>query len=181
MKPGRWWRAQNSCVDNAKLIKLNDRAHRNWFNLNCVANDHGGVLPDIGTVAIKLRVSEARAAAAIAELVAARLFDKREDGAIVPHDYNQWQYKTDEVDPTNAERQKRLRAKRRDELNELRALRDHVRNGPLRNGVTPVTAKRPEADTDNITTTVSEERKGLGGGEYAGSTSFQNSLSRFKQ
>lgn len=180
MKPGRWWRAQNSCVDNAKLIKLNDRAHRNWFNLNCVANEHGGVLPDIGTIAIKLRVSEARAAAAIAELVAARLFDRREDGSYVPHDWNQWQYRTDEVDPTNAERQKRLRAKRRDELNELRALRDHVRNVPLRNGVTTVTAKRPEADTD-ITTTASVERKGLGGGEYAGTPEFQNSLSRFKQ
>ena len=32
-----------------------------------------------------------------------------------------------------------------------------------------------------ITTTVSEERKGLGGGEYAGTPEFQNSLSRFKQ
>jgi hypothetical protein len=180
VKPGRWWRAQNSCVDNAKLIKLNDRAHRNWFNLNCVANEHGGVLPDIGTIAIKLRVSEARAAAAITELVAARLFDRRDDGAIVPHDWNQWQYRTDEVDPTNAERQKRMRAKRRDELNELRALRDHVRNGPLRNGVTAVTAKRPEAEAD-ITTTASVERKGLSGGEYAGTPEFQNSLSRFKQ
>jgi hypothetical protein len=69
VKPGRWWRAQNACVDNPKLIKLNDRAHRNWFNLSCVANEHGGVLPDIGTVAIKLRISEARAAAAITELV----------------------------------------------------------------------------------------------------------------
>src|SRR3954463_7810089 len=115
MKPGRWWRAQNACVDNAKLIKLNDRAHRNWFNLSCVANEHGGVLPDIGTVAIKLRLSEARAAAAIAEMVVHKLFDKREDGSFVPHDWNQWQYKTDEADPTNAERQKKLRAKRRDE------------------------------------------------------------------
>lgn len=169
MKPGRWWRAQNACVDNAKLIKLNDRAHRNWFNLNCVANEHGGVLPDIGTIAIKLRVSEARAAAAIAELVACKLFDQREDGSFVPHDWDQWQYKSDLADSTNAERQKRMRARRRDELNELRALRDNIRNGPLRNGVTTVTAKRPEADTD-ITTTVRVERgpaegsmpKGLG-------------------
>jgi hypothetical protein len=149
-----------------------------------VANEHGGVLPDIGTVAIKLRLSEARAAAAIAEMVVHKLFDKREDGSFVPHDWNQWQYKTDEADPTNAERQKKLRAKRRDELNELRALRDNVRNGPLRNGVrtavTPVTAKRPEADTD-ITTTVSVERKGLGGGEYVGSPSFQNSLGKLRQ
>jgi uncharacterized protein YdaU (DUF1376 family) len=32
-----------------------------------------------------------------------------------------------------------------------------------------------------VTTTVSVERKGLSGGEYAGTPEFQNSLSRFKQ
>jgi hypothetical protein len=80
VKPGPWWRAQNSCVDHAKLIKLSDKAHRNWFNLVCVASAHAGVLPDIATIAIKLRMTEARCAAAIAELVAARLFDQREDG-----------------------------------------------------------------------------------------------------
>ena len=162
MKPGRWWRAQNSCVDNAKLIKLSDKAHRNWFNLNCVANDHGGVLPDLGTIAIKLRVSEARAAAAIAELVSKKLFDQREDGSFVPHDWNQWQYKTDESDPTNAERQKNFRKRQRDELAELKALRDKLRNGPLRNAVTTVTAKRPDTDTDIITT--SRVERGLGEG-----------------
>lgn len=158
MKPGRWWRAQNACVDNAKLIKLSDRAHRNWFNLNCVANEHGGVLPDIATVAIKLRVSEGRAAAAIAELVASKLFDKREDGSFAPHDWNQWQYKTDDADPTNAERQKRHRQKQREEKRAILALLDASRNVALRNGVTDVTAKRPDTDKNLITTTVSEER-----------------------
>ncbi|MGY3527264.1 hypothetical protein ACVISU_000032 [Bradyrhizobium sp. USDA 4452] len=153
MKPGRWWRAQNACVDNAKLIMLGDKAFRNWFNLNCVANEHGGVLPALSVIAVKLRVSEARAAAAIAELVAKRLFDQLENGSVVPHDWNQWQYKSDEADPTNADRQRNHRRKKKAELNELRALRDHVRNGALRNGVTPVTAKRPEADTDIINTT----------------------------
>ena len=184
MKPGRWWRAQNSCVDNAKLILLGDKAFRNWFNLNCVANEHGGVLPALSVVAVKLRVSEARAAAAITELVAKRLFDKREDGSYVPHDWNEWQFKTDEADPTNAERQRNFRARQRAELAELKALRDTsksaLRNGK-RNGVTTVTAKRPDTETDNITTTASVERKGLGDGEYVGTAEFQNSLSRFKQ
>jgi hypothetical protein len=161
VKPGRWWRAQNSCVDNAKLIKLNDRAHRNWFNLNCVANEHGGVLPDLETVAIKLRVSEARAAAAIAELVACKLFDQREDGSFVPHDWNQWQYKSDDSDPTNAERQRNFRARQRAELAELKALRDaarsSLRNGE-RNGVTAVMAKRPDTERINIITTDRVER-----------------------
>lgn len=163
MKPGRWWRAQNSCVDNAKLILLSDKAHRNWFNLNCVANEHGGILPSLPIIAVKLRLSEARVAAAIAELVSKNLFDQREDGSFVPHDWHQWQYKTDEADPTNAERQKNFRKRQREEMATLKALRDASRNGALRNGVTPVTAKRPEADTDNITTTASVER-GLGNG-----------------
>ncbi len=147
MRPGPWWRAQNSCVDNAKLIKLSDKAHRNWFNLNCVANAHGGVLPDLETIAIKLRISSSRAANAIAELVEKRLFDRLEDGSYVPHDWNEWQFKTDAFDATNADRQKKYRAKQRDELKELNALRHNVRL-PLRNGVTDVTAKRPETETE---------------------------------
>lgn len=160
MKPGNWWRAQNNCVDSAKLILLGDKAFRNWFNLNCVANAHGGVLPDIKTVAVKLRVSEGKAAAAIAELVSKRLFDRREDGKFAPHDWNEWQFKTDVADATNAERQKNFRARQREERKALLALRDISRNA-LRNGVnndvTDVTAKRPETER-NITTTVSVER-----------------------
>lgn len=138
MKPGRWWRAQNSCVDNAKLILLSDKAHRNWFNLNCVANEHGGVLPALEIVAVKLRLSEARAAAAIAELVAKRLFDKREDGAFVPHDWTEWQFKTDSADSTNADRQRAHRKRQKEEMEALR-------NGK-RNAVTDVTAKRPDTE-----------------------------------
>lgn len=168
MKPGNWWRAQNTCVDHAKLILLSDKAHRNWFNLNCIANAHGGVLPDIKMVAVKLRVSPARAAAALAELVTKRLFDRREDGTYVPHDWNDWQFKTDTADATNAERQKNFRAKQRKELAELKSLRDNahnaLRNG-VSNGVTDVTAKRPETERDIKTTTVSEDTaKGLGKG-----------------
>lgn len=168
MKPGRWWRAQNSCVDNAKLILLSDKAHRNWFNLNCVANEHGGVLPELSIIAVKLRLSEARVAAAIAELVSKKLFDQREDSSFVPHDWNQWQYKTDEADPTNAERQKNFRKRQREEMAALKALRDNGHNGALRNGVTTVIAKRPDTDTDNKTTTISVEgQKRLGNGPEA--------------
>jgi hypothetical protein len=167
MKPSLWWRAQHGCVDHPKLIKLSDRAHRNWFNLNCVASANGGVLPDIGTVAIKLRLTEARAAAAITELVDAKLFDLTEDG-YVPHDWSQWQFKTDGLDPTNTERQRKHRALRRAELAELKALRNSAHNAsgngvrnavtePVTNTVTAVTTKRPETETD-ITTTVSVER-----------------------
>lgn len=189
MKPGRWWRAQNSCVDNAKLIMLGDKAFRNWFNLNCVANEHGGVLPALDVVAVKLRVSPARAAAAITELVAKRLFDRREDGTYAPHDWNEWQFKTDDRDPTNAERQKNFRARQRAELAGLKALRDAstsaLRNG-VHNGVTSVMAKRPDTEKENITTTAYEDGKGLGEAREGKSsipisTELAATLSRFRQ
>lgn len=110
MKPGNWWRAQNNCVDNAKLIRLGDRAFRSWFNLMCLASEGGGVLPDIGTVAIKLRMTESRAAAALAELVNAKLFDRREDGRFEPHEWGQWQFLSD---ATGAERVQRYRDRRK--------------------------------------------------------------------
>jgi hypothetical protein len=168
VKPGPWWRAQNSCVDHAKLIKLGDKAHRNWFNLVCVASAHGGVLPDLATIAIKLRMTQARCAAAIAELVAAKLFDQQEVGSFAPHDWDEFQYRTDANDPTNARRQAEHRKKKAAETKALRALLDashnSLRNMPLRNGVTDVTAKRPDTEKKDITTTVSVERERLGNG-----------------
>jgi hypothetical protein len=140
---------------------LSDRAHRNWFNLNCVANAHGGVLPCLEDVALKLRTTEARAAAAIAELVAKRLFDKREDGSFVPHDWNDWQFKSDASDATNADRQRKFRKQKAEEWRQLKALRN-ANNGALRNGVshgvTDVTAKRPETESNLNTTTENVER-----------------------
>src|ERR1700759_996963 len=105
----RWWRAYDEAVDDPKLILLSDRAHRAWFNLMCIASLHGGSLPDIKVVAVKLRVTTQRAAAAIAELVQAGLFDRRDDGSFEPHNWNARQYKSDVTDPTNATRQKRYR------------------------------------------------------------------------
>jgi 5-methylcytosine-specific restriction endonuclease McrA len=110
VKPGNWWRAQNNCVDSTKLLLLGDKAFRNWFNLMCVASSNGGVLPDIKHVAVHLRMTPPRAAAAIAELVAAGLFDKREDGLYEPHEWDEWQFKSDK---TGAERVQRYRERRR--------------------------------------------------------------------
>lgn len=110
MKPGFWWRAQNNCVDSTKLLLLNDRAFRNWFNLMCVASSNEGILPDIKHVAVHLRLTPGRAAVAIAELVAAGLFDKREDERYEPHEWDEWQFKSDK---TGAERVQRYRERRR--------------------------------------------------------------------
>lgn len=159
MKPGNWWRAQNSCIDNAKLILLNDRAHRNWFNLMCLASDNNGVLPDMKIMAVKMRVPASRVATGLAELVGAGLFDKREDGSFVPHDWDVWQFKSDGRDPTNAQRQREFR-KRQD------LLRNEIR-GALRNGVTNVSAKRPDTEQIINTTSYREDRHRAASGDAA--------------
>lgn len=103
-----WWRAHDDAVDNVKLGRLTDRLFRAWFNLNCLASANGGRLPHIGDVAFKLRVSEHKAAEIITALVAAGLYERVED-RFEPHNWALRQFKSDTVDPTNAERQRRYR------------------------------------------------------------------------
>jgi hypothetical protein len=109
----RWWRAYDEAVDDPKLILLGDKAHRAWFNLMCIASLHEGVLPDIKIVAVKLRLSPQRAAAAITELVRAGLFDQREDGRFEPHNWNGRQYKSDVTDQ-NKNRKRTLSGRQAD-------------------------------------------------------------------
>lgn len=158
----RWFRFYTGVVDDPKAQMLSPELFKHWVNVLCIAAQHDGILPDVAVSAFTLRMKPEKVAQVLTQLHGAGLLDKTET-SFAPHNWNGRQYKTDETDVTNAERQKNFRKKKRDELNELKALRDHVRNGALRNGVTTVTAKRPDTDTDNITTTpLVETRKGLG-------------------
>lgn len=164
----RWWRAYDEAVDDPKLQRLGPKLGWAWFNLMCVASANGGVLPSIGDVAFKLRITDQQAAALIAELATVGLFDRLEDGRYAPHNWDGRQYITDRLDKTNAQRQAEFRKRRKEEFQQLKAVQSKSRNGvrnALRNGVTSVCAKRPDTDTDIITTTVSEDTGvGLSGG-----------------
>lgn len=133
-----WWRAYDGAVDHAKLLLLSDRQHRAWFNLMCVASANGGTLPEHKVLMLKLRMSAAKVTALLDELIVAKLFDHDETG-IHPHNWNARQYKSDASDATNADRQQRYRDRHRNGKSNV------TRNGES-NGVTPVTAKRPETD-----------------------------------
>lgn len=133
----RWWRAHDDSVDHPKLQRLPPALFKHWYNLMCIASSGDGALPPIGEVAFKLRVTEHKAAEIVTALVLARLFDKREDGVFVPHNWNKRQFKSDGADATNAERQKRYRQRHAQPL----------RNGES-NGAETVTAKRPETETE---------------------------------
>jgi len=131
---GRWWRAYDEAVDDPKVQLLEPSLFKSWFNLMCLASLNGGVLPAIEHIAFKLHVPKLKAELIISALVAANLLEKREDGVIGPHNWSGRQYKSDVIDPTNAERQRRYRK---------------------RHAVTAntVTAKRPETETETETET----------------------------
>jgi hypothetical protein len=152
-----WFRFYSGVVDDPKAQMLSPEMFKHWVNVLCIAAQHNGELPAISVTSFTLCLSETKVAAILTKLNALELLDKT-DKSFKPHNWDRRQYKTDHADNTNAERQKNLRRRKRDELNELRALRDAVRNTPLRNGVTSVMAKRPDTETD-ITTTVYEDRR----------------------
>ncbi len=125
----QWWRAYNSSLDNAKLLKLSDAMHRAWYTLQCVASENDGTLPPADDIAARLRVKPAKVAEWITKLVQAKLIDNV-DGVFAPHNWDTRQYKSDVTDPTAAKRQKRYRDNKRNDRNAT------------------VTVKRPEAETE---------------------------------
>jgi hypothetical protein len=151
-----WFRFHTGVVDDPKVQMLSPEMFKHWVNVLCIAAQHDGELPAITVTAFTLRMTEAKAAGILAKLQALDLLDATEK-SFKPHNWDGRQYKTDLADNTNAERQKNHRKRKRDELNELKALRDRVRNMQLRNGVSHVTAKRPDTETERISSTEDED------------------------
>lgn len=112
----RWWRAKNSSVNNRKLQQLPGELFKAWYNINCLASANDGVLPCIADIAFALRLSEQRAASIVTQLVVAKLLDRKGD-SIVPHDWDEHQFKSDVTDPTAAQRMKRYRSNKRNDRN----------------------------------------------------------------
>ena len=104
----RWFRSHVAKLESHKVQLLSDTHYRAWESLLCVAALHDGVLPSLPETAFRLRRSTEETAALIEALIAARLFD-RTDRGIEPHDWNEWQYRSD----VSSERVKRFRQRGR--------------------------------------------------------------------
>jgi hypothetical protein len=131
-----WWRAHDKSVNNRKLQRLPGELFKAWYNVNCLASGNGGVVPPIEDVAFALRLTEQRAAAVLTQLATAKLLDKDGDN-LIPHDWDEHQFKSDKTDPTAPLRQKRYRDKKRND-----------RNATVTD---TVTVKRPEAEAESDT------------------------------
>jgi len=104
----RWFRSWAGKLDNPKLQRLTDAHYRAWDNLLCVACKYDGVLPPLPDLAFLMRRSRPATARLIEALTRAGLFEKTERG-IEPHDWREWQYKSD----VSSERVKRHRQRQR--------------------------------------------------------------------
>ena len=104
----RWFRSWVDKLDSPKVQRLSDAHYRAWDSLLCAACKYDGVLPSLADVAFLLRRSRPATGRLIEALMRAGLFTRTERG-IEPHDWNEWQYKSD----ASAERMRRLRQRHR--------------------------------------------------------------------
>jgi len=99
-----WFRFYNEAVEDPKVQRLPAELFKAWVNLLCLASKNGGVLPCVGDIAYRLRMTDAKAADAVQKLVEAGLLDDV-DGSIAPHNWNARQFKSD----VSTDRVKRFR------------------------------------------------------------------------
>lgn len=104
-----WFRFYDDAVNDPKIIRLPDDLYRAWVNILCIAAKNDGVLPELGDVALTLRVKEARAAELVTKLVLAKLLDDH-NGVYSPHNWQGRQFKSDDSGPrVKKHREKKLR------------------------------------------------------------------------
>lgn len=131
-----WFRFYHAVLDDPKVQELSPVLFKHWVNLMCLASQTvpRGTLPDLNSIAFRLRLQRNRAASVIAELDAVGLIDHLEEGIIAPHNWGARQRQSDDV----AERVRRHRGK-------------ESRNGSVTLHETPLKLSRAtETETEQI-------------------------------
>lgn len=90
----RWFRVYDEAADDPKMQMLSDKLHRFLFNLWCISSKHGGYLPAVSEVAWRVRMTEARVTAMLAELYERGFLDQ-EGATFSPHNWFVRQYEND--------------------------------------------------------------------------------------
>lgn len=134
----RWFRFYDDVVNDPKVQRLSGELFKAWVNILCLSSKNGGRLPPLTDLSFALRIPEDRALAHIEALSAEGLIDSVAEG-YEPHNWNGRQFRSDHVDATNAERQRRWRERHR-------------------NGVTPVTVTALDTESEQSRTDSESER-----------------------
>jgi len=140
----QWFRLHDDVLDDPKVQRLSPALFKHWINLLCLAskNNPRGTLPDLITIAFRLRLTEDKASKVLEELTDAGLLDTSDDGAITPHNWKSRQYGKPSDDPERVSER-------------VRKHRESQRNAdvtPLKRAETPL-----YTDTDTDTDTDTEQ------------------------
>jgi hypothetical protein len=81
-----WLRLYCGILDDPKVQRLAPEHFKGWVNILCLAKEYDGLLPSIGDLAFRLRMSEADAESLVEELAKRGLLDTDGDG-LRPHDW----------------------------------------------------------------------------------------------
>lgn len=135
-----WFRFYNDSVLDPKVQRLSGDMFKMWVNILCLASKFGGALPK-DDLQYSLRISEAEAAETIDFFIERNLLDDMGD-IVTPHNWEGRQYKSDNSDPTNAQRQKRYRE------NKSNAPVTDTRNGSNAVIVTATEQSRTDTETE---------------------------------
>lgn len=90
----QWFRLHDDVLDDPKVQKLSPQLFKHWINLLCLAskNNPRGTLPDLNTIAFRLRLSDDKAWTVLSDLISAGLIEHKGDGNYEPHNWNKRQY-----------------------------------------------------------------------------------------
>ena len=126
-------------LDNRKIDSLPDDLVKPWLKCLVIARLYGGFLPDLKTVAYRMRVDQVTAASWLSRLQKAELLDAVGNGAhLQPHDWEDWN-PPNPVDRTNADRQRRFRERKSASRNAVTPPPDPPKeNTTATKGVTPL-------------------------------------------
>lgn len=139
-----WLRLYTGILDDPKVQRLEAELFKGWINLLCLAKENDGLLPSIGDIAFRLRITEAETDSLVEVLAKRGLLDT--DGeTLKPHNWDSRQFLSDD-DPTAAIRARRYRQKTRD------VTRDAIRDG---------TDKSRPPETETETEQNQKQRRGV--------------------
>ena len=91
-----WFRYYTDTIDNRKIQSLPGIMHRVWSNFLCLNRIYGGTLPDLETIAFRLRCTVTQAERWRTELIERKLIDPLPGGQYAMHEWEHYQYQSDD-------------------------------------------------------------------------------------
>ena len=104
--PLRWFRLYADVYRNPKVGRLSDKVFRLWISCLCLAAENSGKLPPDRDIAYHLRISNKSLDEGVVCLQNEGLVD-RDEGVLVPHNWDSRQFKSDVSTPRVQEFRKR--------------------------------------------------------------------------